>query len=273
MCCFFAHPSCVLGDYPFLKSAEFEVHRHPLNLVEKGKKGYSNCGVCGDSCDDKLAFECERCKFNVHAFGLCYHQQLIQSRVTFRMPSLRYRSIPLHLDPDEIKWYKLISLNHMEAVAKDEQSPTLSFIPQGTHWVGTKWDDGVFSTIKAFRIYCYGQSIGAIQIQYEDKDGNSIWKDKHGDERECTLTEVTLNHPDEYLSSIHGCIDNTGTVKNIKSMTFETNQRTLGPYRIEDGIKFSFPTKGLKIVGFYGESSGGWLYKIGFHFVKISMPK
>lgn len=56
-------------------------------------------------------------------------------------------------------------------------------------------------------------------------------------------------------------------------MTFETNQRTLGPYRIEDGIKFSFPTKGLKIVGFYGESSGGWLYKIGFHFVKISMPK
>lgn len=98
-CDFGAH----LGDFPFVKSAKFEGHKHPLNLVKRCDKKYSVCGACGGSCYGDLAFECERlsCKFSVHAFGLCYRNQLSEGRITFTMPSLYSRSLPLHLDPSE----------------------------------------------------------------------------------------------------------------------------------------------------------------------------
>ncbi|XP_022155419.1 uncharacterized protein LOC111022535 [Momordica charantia] len=115
LCSFAAHPRCVIGDYPFLKSAKFEDHQHPLRLVKEGKKGYSACGACAKSCDGKLAFECGRCKFSVHAFGPCYHHQLTQSRMTFVMPSLRDRSIHVCLAPHERKGTKLTSVHNFEA--------------------------------------------------------------------------------------------------------------------------------------------------------------
>ncbi|XP_038904483.1 uncharacterized protein LOC120090853 [Benincasa hispida] len=98
-CFFAAHLNCVLGDYPCMKSAKFNGHQHPLNLVKKGKIGYSTCGACGNSCDVNMAFECGICKFNVHAFGPCYHLQLTRGEITMvTMSSLRSRSFILCSD-------------------------------------------------------------------------------------------------------------------------------------------------------------------------------
>lgn len=84
--------------------------------------------------------------------------------------------------------------------------------------------------------------------------------------------QVDLNYPDEYLISIHGCCGYIGTYKVIFSLTFETNQRTLGPYGAEGGTRFSFPTTGLKIVGFHGRCDW-YLDAIGFHFLPISQSQ
>ncbi|XP_038897006.1 uncharacterized protein LOC120085191 [Benincasa hispida] len=93
-CCFAAHPRCVLGDFPFLKSIQFDGHPHPLSWVLKTQKSF-DCSACDQFYDGNLALECRCCKdFNVHAFGECYQNQLTQGQITFIMPSLRYRSIP-----------------------------------------------------------------------------------------------------------------------------------------------------------------------------------
>lgn len=98
LCCFAAHPRCVVGDFPFLKSIKFEGHPHPLNWVLKRER-LIDCSACEKYYDGNLGFECRRCKeFNVHAFGECYQEQLTQGRITTIMPSLRCRSIPLYQD-------------------------------------------------------------------------------------------------------------------------------------------------------------------------------
>ncbi|KAG6607646.1 Jacalin-related lectin 3, partial [Cucurbita argyrosperma subsp. sororia] len=152
-------------------------------------------------------------------------------------------------------------------------SPTLTFQAKGSR-SGRYWNDGaVFCNVKALKIF-HGECIHAIQINYEDKDGKSIWSEKHGGNVGLP-SDLTLEL-DEYLISVHGyhgsIFDKHGNPTHvIRSLTFETNQRTLGPFGIEKGIKFSFPTTGLiKIVGFHGRC-GWYLDSIGFHFVPISV--
>ncbi|XP_022155518.1 uncharacterized protein LOC111022616 [Momordica charantia] len=83
MCQFAVHIECVLGEYPWLKYGLYETHRHPLALVAEGKMNFSPCGHCGKSCAGNLAYECRRCKFNVHAVGQCYHKQILQGKIIF----------------------------------------------------------------------------------------------------------------------------------------------------------------------------------------------
>ncbi|XP_038898650.1 jacalin-related lectin 3-like [Benincasa hispida] len=131
------------------------------------------------------------------------------------------------------------------------------------------WDDGVYSTIRGFVVY-EREWICSIQIEY-DENGESIWSPTHG-ENEGSVSEVVLDYPDEYLISIYGyygSIHNwgiNGTV--IRSLTFQTNIRSYGPFGIEDGNKFSFPITGGKIVGFHGKSSR-FLNAIGVHVETI----
>lgn len=84
--------------------------------------------------------------------------------------------------------------------------------------------------------------------------------------------QVVLEFPDEYLVSIHGYysdLERWGLATNvICSLTLETNKKSYGPFGVEDGFKFSFPTVGLKVVGIYGRS-GLFLDAIGIHVVSI----
>lgn len=129
---------------------------------------------------------------------------------------------------------------------------------------GIKWDDGVYSSVRQLEI-AHGACVHSIRVEY-DLSGNSVWSEKHGGLGAIKIDKVKLAYPDEFLTSIHGhygIIEEWGPVM-IRSLTFESNKRTYGPYGIELGTCFTFPMNGGKIVGFHGRC--GWnLDAIGVH--------
>lgn len=52
------------------------------------------------------------------------------------------------------------------------------------------WDDGVFSAVRKV-VVAHGFGIHYIQIEY-DKNGSSIWSDKHGGVLAYRLNKVSL---------------------------------------------------------------------------------
>lgn len=70
---------------------------------------------------------------------------------------------------------------------------------------------------------------------------------------------------DEHLVSIRGYYSDLSkwriALVVIRSLTLETNKKSHGPFGVEEGTKFSFPT-GIKLVGLHGRS-GSFLDAIG----------
>jgi hypothetical protein len=80
--------------------------------------------------------------------------------------------------------------------------------------------------------------------------------------------QVTLDYPDEFLTSIHGCYEKVWCMPTqITSLTFQSNKATYGPFgRKLDRTDFSIQALGSKIVGFHGRSSSvTGLRAIGAH--------
>ncbi|KAL0553472.1 hypothetical protein IC582_007367 [Cucumis melo] len=242
ICCFEAHLGCVLGEFPFVKSKIHEAHKHPLSMVMKGKEQKINCGSCNEWCGENLAFQCGTCKFNIHAIGRCYQQQLKQGKLAYTQRYFYSRGVELY-----------------------EQPTTYSPIREGSRLHGGKggnpWEEKVFSTIRAFIVY-HQRCVHAIQIYYE-KNGKAVWSAKHGGDGG-TKYEVVFDYPHEYLVSIHGTYNNVMELEGvvIESLTLETNKRVYGPFGIEDGTKFSIPNKRVKIIGIHGKCSS-YLDSIG----------
>ncbi|KAK9270749.1 hypothetical protein L1049_026332 [Liquidambar formosana] len=135
----------------------------------------------------------------------------------------------------------------------DEKTP-ISVGPWGGQ-NGIRWDDGVYSTVRQL-VIVHGAGIDSIQIEY-DKKGSSVWSERHGGNGGSKTSKVNLDYPDEFLTSIHGYyggLNEWGRVF-IRSLTFESNRKTYGPFGIEEGTYFSFPMSGGKIVGFHGKCS------------------
>ncbi|KAI6688391.1 hypothetical protein NL676_025219 [Syzygium grande] len=82
--------------------------------------------------------------------------------------------------------------------------------------------------------------------------------------RNIKIHTIEIHDPDEYLTSISGV-----RLGGIRSLTFQTNKRTIGPIGKEWGKHFSTPAIGGKIVGFYG-MSGEQLEAMGAYFEPIS---
>lgn len=99
ICCFEAHLGCVLGEFPFVKSKIHEAHKHPLSMVMKGKEQKINCGSCNEWCGENLAFQCGTCKFNIHAIGRCYQQQLKQGKLAYTQRYFYSRGVELYEQP------------------------------------------------------------------------------------------------------------------------------------------------------------------------------
>lgn len=133
---------------------------------------------------------------------------------------------------------------------------------------GSPWDDGVYTTIRQV-VLVHGTAIDSIQIEY-DKKGSSVWSEKHGGNGGTKTDKVKLNYPDEILTSVSGYYGSlsSGSPASIRSLTFESNQEKYGPFGFEQGMRFSFPMAGGKIVGFHGRS-GWYLDSIGFYLKQL----
>ncbi|KAI4316863.1 hypothetical protein L6164_024803 [Bauhinia variegata] len=154
---------------------------------------------------------------------------------------------------------------------EDSGKKPLSVGPWGGNG-GARWDDGIYSTVKQL-VIAHGAGIHSLQIEY-DKKGSSIWSNRHGGTGGHKNDKVKLDYPDEFLTSIHGYYGslNDGGTAFIRSLSFESNKKTHGPFGIEQGTYFSFPTTGGKIVGFYGRC--GWhLDAIGVYLKPLQQPK
>ncbi|KAK7305408.1 hypothetical protein VNO77_43314 [Canavalia gladiata] len=136
---------------------------------------------------------------------------------------------------------------------------------------GYRWDDGVYSTVRQL-VIVHADGIDSIQIEYDDK-GSSIWSKKYGGCGGYKIDKIKLDYPNEFLTSIDGCygsLSQWGPIY-IRSLNFESNKRTYGPYGVDQGTYFSLPMSGGKIVGFHGRY--GWhLDAIGVHVKSSQLP-
>lgn len=133
---------------------------------------------------------------------------------------------------------------------------------------GTRWDDGVHTTVRQL-VIAHGAGIDSIQIEYDNK-GGSCWSEKHGGNGGTKFDQVKLDYPDEFLTSVHGhygATNDRGSVF-VRSLTFQSNRKTYGPFGVEQGTYFSFPMTGGKIVGFHGRC-GWYLDAIGIYLKSV----
>ncbi|CAB4272438.1 unnamed protein product [Prunus armeniaca] len=136
---------------------------------------------------------------------------------------------------------------------------------------GADWDDGIYNGVREIKIaYCL--CIDSITVVY-DRNGKPVKAETRMVTAETmkllryTSILIKLQYPDEYLvgASGHYCPMMFGIgPRLIRSLKFQSNRRTFGPYGIEEGTPFTFTVDGGKIVGLKGRS-GWYLDAIGFH--------
>ncbi|GMH14241.1 hypothetical protein Nepgr_016082 [Nepenthes gracilis] len=150
-------------------------------------------------------------------------------------------------------------------VEKDQQNGkmTIAVGPCGGHG-GESWDDGCHNGVRELTLV-YGRCIDSISIVYDD-DGKPVKAEKHGGSGGSETAEIKLNYPEEYLIGISGHYGPVVRGGNpvIRSLTFKTNQRTFGPFGALEGVPFSLPMDGGRVVGFIGRCCW-FLDAIGFH--------
>lgn len=175
--------------------------------------------------------------------------------------------------------------------------------PWGGHG-GSAWDDGSYDGIREISLV-YGRCIDSIKVVY-DKNGRPFTAEKHGGNGGDKTGEVTkpyfsshllvflvpaftfylvhstfinqkpkfqvkLQFPEEYITSIRGYYGPQRGSLVIRSLTFTSNQRTYGPFGLEEGTPFSLPMEGGKIVGFKGRN-GWYVDSIGCYIARIQTP-
>ncbi|XP_050379792.1 LOW QUALITY PROTEIN: jacalin-related lectin 19-like [Argentina anserina] len=129
---------------------------------------------------------------------------------------------------------------------------------------GNAWDDGLYQGVREVTLI-YGHCIDSIVVVY-DKNGKPVTSEKHGGLGGNQTAEIKLQYPNEFLVNVRGhyCPVVFGGSPVIRSLKFESNRRTFGPFGVEEGTPFTFTVDGGKIVGLKGR--GGWyLDAIGFH--------
>ncbi|GLU22355.1 hypothetical protein SLE2022_384360 [Rubroshorea leprosula] len=138
---------------------------------------------------------------------------------------------------------------------------------------GTTWDDGTHEGIREITLV-YGDCIDSLRVVY-DRNGKPFMAEKHGGVGGPQKAEIKLQYPDEFLVSVSGyyCPVVYGGSPVIRSVTFKSNQRTFGPFGVEEGTPFALTVEGGgRVVGMYGRS-GWYLDSIGFRLSQVRSPK
>ncbi|XP_050384164.1 agglutinin-like [Argentina anserina] len=142
---------------------------------------------------------------------------------------------------------------------------------------GGPWDDGIHDGIREINLV-YGKCIDSMCVFY-DKNGKLVKGERRGGHgmgselnKPLSNAEIKLEYPEEFLVSISGYYSGVNWIVGdpviLRSLTFESNKRTFGPFGVQVGTPFNFRVQdGEKIVGFKGRD--GWhLDAIGFHILK-----
>ncbi|GJW83462.1 jacalin-related lectin 19-like protein [Tanacetum coccineum] len=114
---------------------------------------------------------------------------------------------------------------------------------------GNQWDDGIHSGIREITLV-YSSCIDSIRVTY-DYNVKPLLAEKHGGMGGTQSAQINLQFPEEVLISVSGhyCPVVYGGGPVIRSLTFKSNQRTYGPFGVEEGTPFNFLTNGDYIVG------------------------
>ncbi|KAJ3696682.1 hypothetical protein LUZ61_000387 [Rhynchospora tenuis] len=70
-----------------------------------------------------------------------------------------------------------------------------------------------------------------------------------------TLSEFHLQ-PTEYITSVKGSVGFYDNVFVVRSLKFETNLGSFGPYGTQEGVPFELPAITGQIIGFHGRAAG-----------------
>ncbi|XP_042478167.1 jacalin-related lectin 19 [Macadamia integrifolia] len=135
---------------------------------------------------------------------------------------------------------------------------------------GTIWDDGKYTGVREI-IIVYDRCIDSIRVVY-DKNGKPFQAQKHGGNGGNHTATIKLIYPEEHIVAVSGhyCPVVYGGTPVIRSLTFKTNTRTLGPYGVEEGRSFTISMDGDLIIGFMGRS-GWYLDAIGFRLSRAQI--
>ncbi|KAF6141000.1 hypothetical protein GIB67_006629 [Kingdonia uniflora] len=136
---------------------------------------------------------------------------------------------------------------------------------------GTMLDDELNTTIRHM-VIGHGLGIDFIQTEY-DREGSSVWSEKHGGVGGAKVDKIKLDFPHEYLTTVtgyYGSIKSRDTIC-ILSLTLQTNKQKYGPFGTNKGTYFSFLITGGMIVGFHG-SFGWYLDSIGVYLKALTKP-
>ncbi|KAK3414037.1 hypothetical protein EUGRSUZ_I02531 [Eucalyptus grandis] len=128
---------------------------------------------------------------------------------------------------------------------------------------GDPWDDGHSTGVRKIIVKC-GLVIDYIAVEY-NKNGSVVQGPRHGGGGGHLTHEIKLNYPGEYLTSFSGHFESYRRQIMVRSLTFQSNERTYGPVGQEIRNYFYFPSIGKKIVGFHGRSRR-WVDSLGAHF-------
>ncbi|RDX60745.1 Pentatricopeptide repeat-containing protein, partial [Mucuna pruriens] len=174
--------------------------------------------------------------------------------------------------PNTYRWHMVIRIAYtiLKMSFEDSKKKPESVGPWGGNG-GSRWDDGIYSGVRQL-VIVHGEGIDSIQIEY-DKKGTSIWSEKHGGSGCHKTDKVKLDCPNEFLTKIHGYYGslNQWGPNLVRSLSFESNKKTYGPFGVQQGTYFSVPISGAKIVGFHGRC-GWYIDAIGVYLKYLKQP-
>lgn len=141
---------------------------------------------------------------------------------------------------------------------------------------GSFWNDGTYSGIRRITLTATERTLTSLQLAYGIEGDMSV-KNRyvHGVRHGGTDGEkivYDLNYPEEIVTKISGYYGTHQfwfqTFVIVKSLTFHTNERKLGPCGPEHGTYFETNEQEGKIIGIHGFGSIAFVDSIGVYMMK-----
>ncbi|XAR61762.1 hypothetical protein NMG60_11016272, partial [Bertholletia excelsa] len=123
-----------------------------------------------------------------------------------------------------------------------------------------------FGVIRGINIH-YGQVIDSLQFLAKEADDKEETSGKFGGDGGEITKVITINYPEEYITSFSITYGDFYDVTVIKSLTITTNEDTYGPFGDStSGVALTIPISSGDVVGFFGYADT-YINGLGVHLV------